>query len=314
MSTGNEPSLLVVGECMMELLSDGNGYRRAFAGDVYNTAVYAKRRQSRIDVQILTAVGDDAVSDAMIAQWDGDGIGHRLVMTSEAAHPGIYAVSTDANGERSFTYWRRQSAATEFMSLMTTDVRSQIAAFTHVYCSGITLAILPEEDKEAFLCLLAELRQAGQTIAFDPNYRAKLWHNSEHAAHWLTRAYRLADIALPGIADHRELYGQQNSEEIMAFLQGLDIQEIVLKAGQDGLFGYQQGNERVQQPVMQDQHPKDTTGAGDSFAGTYLAERMLGLPMTQALQSAAKVARLVIQHRGAIVDAEVYRKELPWPS
>ena len=78
-------SLLVVGECMMELAGEGDSYARSFAGDTYNSAVYAKRRHSSLDVQILTAVGADPISQAMVAQWDRDQVGHSLVGVSEIA-------------------------------------------------------------------------------------------------------------------------------------------------------------------------------------------------------------------------------------
>lgn len=301
-------SLLVIGECMMELSGEGNSYARAFAGDTYNCAVYAKRRHEDIDVQILTAIGSDPVSQAMVAQWDRDHIGHSLVMTSESAHPGIYAISTDDDGERSFTYWRRDSAATEFMSLMSEDTRRGIGQFDWIFFSGITLAILSDEDKAAFIDLIAACREQGKTIAFDPNYRAVLWRNTDHATRWLTEAYRLTDVALPGLADHNEIFGHRSSEDVRAFLQDLRIGEIVLKADTAGIYGYLRGQDPVHLATTAERNPKDTTGAGDSFAGTYLAERLVGVSMPDAIRSAIRMARLVVQHHGAIIDRVLYRK------
>ena len=311
MSAETGRSLLVIGECMMELSGDGNSYARAFAGDTYNCAVYAKRRHQDIDVQILTAIGSDPVSKAMVAQWDRDHIGHSLVMISDNAHPGIYAVSTDDNGERSFTYWRKDSAATELMSLMSEGTCRGIAQFNWIFFSGITLAILADEDKAAFLALIAALKEQGKIIAFDPNYRAVLWRNKDHATHWLTEAYRLTDVALPGLADHNEIFGHQGSEDVRAFLQDLQIGEIVLKADAAGIYGYLQGQDPVHLATTAARNPKDTTGAGDSFAGTYLAERIMGASMPDAIRSAIRMASLVVQHHGAIIDPALCCKSLP---
>lgn len=308
MPRSNNKSLLVIGECMMELAEDGDAYKRAFAGDTYNSAVYAKRRHEGLDVQILTAVGRDPISKAMRAQWDRDRIGHGLVATSESAHPGIYAISTDESGERSFSYWRKASAATEFMSLMTRKTRRALTRFDCIYFSGITLAILPDEDKAALLTLMGELDDQGTAIAFDPNYRAVLWQDVEQAKEWLTHAYSVTNIALPGLADHQAVFGHQDAEDVSGFLQHLCVDEIVLKAEGAGVFGYQNGQEPVHQAFTPQPNPRDTTGAGDSFAGTYLAERLAGASMPQAMQSAAKVASLVVQHRGAIVDEGIYRE------
>ena len=301
-------SLLVIGECMMELTGDGDSYDRAFAGDAYNCGVYAKRRHEDIDVQILTAVGSDPISEAMVAQWDRDRIGHSLVMTSAAAHPGIYAISADDDGERVFTYWRKDSAATELMSLMDEAAGRGIAQFNWIFFSGITLAILADEDKAAFLALMADLKEQGKTIAFDPNYRAVLWRDIDHATRWLTEAYQLTDIALPGLADHRDLFGHRKSEDVRTFLQDLQVGEIVLKADAAGIYGYLRGRNPVHLATTTERHPKDTTGAGDSFAGTYLAERLVGASMPDAIRSAINVASLVVRHPGAIVDQALYRR------
>lgn len=295
----------------MELSGDDNTYQRTFAGDTYNTAVYAKRCHDHLDVQMLTAIGTDPISEAMLAQWDKDQVGHDLVMLSSDAHPGIYAISTDQRGERSFTYWRKYSAAVELMSLMTDDIRQKVKQFHTIYFSGISLAILSEHDKAALLDLIADLKAQGSTIAFDPNYRAALWQDAHYARQWLTRAYRLADIAFPGLADHREIYGHDSREVVAACLQELGVPEIVLKADDAGVLGYLHGQDPVHQSVRLDSHPKDTTGAGDSFAGTYLAERLVGASMSTAIRSASAVAGLVVQHHGAIIDSALYRNVFP---
>ena len=308
MPTETARSLLVIGECMMELSGDGDSYARAFAGDTYNCAVYAKRRHGDINVEILTAIGSDPVSKAMVDQWDRDHIGHSLVMTSESAHPGIYAISTDDDGERSFTYWRKNSAATELMSLMGEDACRAIARFNWIFFSGITLAILTDEDKAAFLALISALKEQGKTIAFDPNYRAVLWHDTGHATHWITEAYRLTDVALPGLSDHKEIFGHRSSKDVRTFLQDFQIREIVLKADAAGVYGYLRNQDPVHLTTTTDRYPKDTTGAGDSFAGTYLADRLVGASMPDAIRNATKIASLVVQHPGAIIDPQLYRK------
>jgi 2-dehydro-3-deoxygluconokinase len=48
--------------------------------------------------------------------------------------------------------------------------------------------------------------------------------------------------------------------------------------------------------------PVDTTGAGDSFNGTYLAARLTGESPEAAARRAHAVAGKVIRHYGALVD------------
>ena len=47
----------------------------------------------------------------MKARWQADGIDTRYVLTDPARQPGLYLIQLDAAGERTFLYWRNQSAA-----------------------------------------------------------------------------------------------------------------------------------------------------------------------------------------------------------
>ena len=50
---------------------------------------------------------------------------------------------------------------------------------------------------------------------------------------------------------------------------------------------------------------------GNAFNESYLAERLLDVPMIQAIRAADKVASLVVKHRGAIIDPLTYSNALP---
>ena len=65
-----------IGECMIELKQAGGGlYSRGYGGDTLNTAVYLARLG--VEVDYITALGDDPLSDEMIAGWAGGGRRHR---------------------------------------------------------------------------------------------------------------------------------------------------------------------------------------------------------------------------------------------
>ena len=105
-------SFLALGECMVELAQTGdNLYRRGFAGDTFNTAWYA-RRLLPADWQVSygTCLGKDAVSDEMLAFFDAQRINTDSVRRLNDRTVGLYMISLNA-GERSFSYWRSQSAA-----------------------------------------------------------------------------------------------------------------------------------------------------------------------------------------------------------
>src|SRR5258708_22769680 len=105
-----------IGECMVELRQAPRGlYSRSFGGDTLNTAVYLARLDVKVDY--LTALGDDALSDEMIAAWTAEGVGTRRVLRLPGKLPGLYMIQTDAGGERPFFHLRENSAAPRAIEL-----------------------------------------------------------------------------------------------------------------------------------------------------------------------------------------------------
>ena len=130
-----------IGECMIELKqADGGLYSRGYGGDTLNTAVYLARLG--VGVDYLTALGDDPMSDEMIAGWRAEGVGTGRVMRIRGKLPGIYLIRTDERGERRFFHWRENSAARSLMDLPeTTDILNSLASYDVVYFSAITLSL-----------------------------------------------------------------------------------------------------------------------------------------------------------------------------
>ncbi|QJQ99140.1 ribokinase [Halomonas sp. PGE1] len=85
--------------------------------------------------------------------------------------------------------------------------------------------------------------------------------------------------------------------------------EVVLTLGGEGAW-YQQGDQRLHQPALP-VRAVDTTGAGDTFIGYFMAALQAALPVGDCLRRAASAAALAVQRPGAAesipVVAEVER-------
>ncbi len=296
-----------IGECMAELSQAGDGLlRQAFAGDTYNSAVYLKRTFSQCDVQFISGLGTDSISQAMLDSATAEQVGTELIGRTDKLTIGLYQIHTDPQGERSFTYWRSNSAARQTLSLMNKDAKHALCSMDMVMFSGITLAILPPPEREALWALLDNLKQANVKLVFDINYRPALWTNRTEAQQSVKRGIEYADILLPGVEDFSQLFELTKLPDIMAFCQAGGATEIVLKNGAQEVHLYGDDSARTVtiEPVKK---VVDTTSAGDAFNGVYLGARLSGFTMEQATQQAAACAGFVIQHRGAIVDASQYQ-------
>jgi 2-dehydro-3-deoxygluconokinase len=292
-----------IGECMVELRTiDGDSFARSYAGDVYNTAVYLKRSLPEASVQFLSATGDDAMSRSMRAAWRAHDIDDSLAFTVKGGSPGLYLIETDAAGERRFQYWRNDSAARRWLTLLLAHGESVLAGADIVYISGIALAILRPEERLHAIEMLRRLRGRVGHIAFDPNVRAALWENRETAAATISAALAASDAALPSTEDLRWLFDIQAPAQQMELLQENGVQEMAITLGPNGCL-VSDGKTRTLIPCPNAPSVVDTSGAGDSFNGAYLAKRLQGGSPLQAAHAGLAVASRVVTHAGAIVPA-----------
>jgi 2-dehydro-3-deoxygluconokinase len=286
-----------IGECMLELSGRaGDGWRMGFAGDTFNTLWALHALGGMRPASYVSAFGDDPFSRDQIAFFAEHGIGIGASPVIAGARPGLYAI-TLTGAERSFTYWRADAAARQLASdpdALTKSLEDQAL----VYFSGITLAILDGHARRTLLAAVAAARSAGALIAFDPNYRPRLWSDPKDARSAIADAMAVADIALPTFPDEQALFGDDDPAATAERL-ARQVGEIVIKNGEAPALVLAGGqSERV--PAVHVPTPVDTTGAGDSFNGGYLAARLAGHAPGEAARRAHRVAAAVVQVRGAL--------------
>lgn len=296
-----------VGECMIELRHvDDETLALGFGGDTLNTAVYLARcgRGNGIEVDYVTAVGDDPYSRAMIEWWRRENVGTDHVARIRGRHPGLYLIRTDDMGERSFTYYRSESAAREMFRTCGVRLDETLHGYDLIYLSGITLSILDAPSRERLWTVLDAVRAAGGRVAFDTNYRPWGWPDERAARVAVERTLERTDIALPTLDDERQLFGDTDEEACVRRHQSLGCQEVAVKLGADGTFvATQTGRWRV--PAARADRVVDTTAAGDAFNAAYLAVRLGGGTPESAATEGNRLAAVVIAHAGAVIPRAV---------
>lgn len=294
-----------VGECMLELSGTGDGnWKLGYAGDTFNTLWTLRALVGpETPTDYVSAFGDDPFSEQQIAFLNENRIGIGTSPRLQGARPGLYAITLNG-AERSFTYWRNDAAARQLAS-DPAALAANIEGRALVYFSGITLAILEPDARKVLISALSEARGEDRLIAFDPNYRPRLWKSPQEARQAFDAALSVADIALPTFPDEETLYGDANLGATVARLRDAGVPEAAVKNGdQPALVSDGAGFIEVPGVTVQ---AVDTTGAGDSFNGAYLAARLAGVPPVEAAERAHRVAAAVVQVRGALAPFDTLR-------
>ncbi|GAK69039.1 2-dehydro-3-deoxygluconokinase [Agrobacterium rubi TR3 = NBRC 13261] len=293
---------------MVELSQAGDGLlRKGFAGDTLNTAWYARAcLPSDWTVDYFTALGDDPLSQEMLDFIDHAGILTSNISRIKGGTPGLYLINLK-DGERTFSYWRNTSAARQ-LAADADHLRGTIEAADVIYFSGITLAILA--TPLAIDTFLAELRRAkafGKQVVFDPNIRPRLWTDKNTMLKTITDGARAATLVMPSFDDEAGNFGDANIDATITRYRDLGVTNVVVKDGANGATLDFNG-QRSQAPAVQAAKVVDTTSAGDSFNGAFLAKWVSGSMPQKAAVFAAKAASTVIGHHGALIDHDLLPK------
>ena len=110
----------------------------------------------------------------------------------------------------------------------------RLADFDLVYLSAITLAILEPEARAALAEFLAGFRSGGGKVAFDSNYRPRLWPDVATARAEVARFWALTDVGLPSLDDELALYGEAGETDVLARLAAAGVARGALKRGAEG--------------------------------------------------------------------------------
>lgn len=303
----SHPRIALIGECMIELQQHASGtLQQSFGGDTLNTAVYMSRVLGHgAQVDYVTALGDDSFSDAMCQGWEQEGIGLSRVQRLPGRLPGLYCIQTDPCGERRFLYWRNEAAVRDCFTTAQADaILGALLDYDLLYLSGVTLAVLGEEGRQRLFTALAQARVRGTRVAFDNNYRPRLWASVEQAREAYRACLAHVDAALLTEEDEQALFGYAESEQLLSAYRELGISEVVVKRGSQSCL-VESGGERFEISARQVERVIDSTAAGDSFSAAYLSTRLRGGSPVQAAEAGHRLASVVIQHPGALIPKSV---------
>lgn len=287
--------LLAAGETMAmvapveaEPVADARLFRVDAGGAESNVAAHVAALGARS--RWVSRLGDDPLGRRVAAQLAARGVDVSGVVFDAAHRTGLY-VKDPGHGVH---YYRDGSAASFLDPADAEAVDLDDVAIVHV--SGITAALTGTAP--AFLdALIERARAAGASVSFDVNHRAALWTAAD-AAPVLDALARRADIVFVGRDEAETLWQTTDAASVRALFP--EVAELVVKDGDVGATVFSADGEVFVPALVVE--VVEAVGAGDAFAGGYLAARLAGAVPAERIAAGHARAALTLQTTGDSVD------------
>ncbi len=222
-----------------------------------------------------------------------EGVDASTVIQRDDRPTAVYFVTHSAAGH-AFLHYRAGSAAAGFGPA---DVPiAAIRTARMLYASGISQGI-SDSAADAVFAAIDVARASGVAVAYDTNYRPRLWP-PRRAAAIIHAAVAQADYALPSFDDVTTLTGIADPDAALDFYLRLGPKVVALKMGETGAYVATAAS-RYRLPAFAVRHV-DATGAGDTFCGSFLARILAGDDPIAAARYASVAAALKCTGFGAV--------------
>ena len=256
-------------------------------GDAANNAIVMSRLGVHVD--FVGAVGRDDFGDYLEKKLKGQGLAHvSLARKSEPTSSCIVSIFPD--GEHSFIFSPGANKALTVEDIPQSFLED--AGFLHV---GSTFC-LDSLDGRPMGGLFKMARAKGIHTSFDIGATCP-----EKVPDLVKYILPFTSMALPSLAEAQNVTGQTRAEDCAKALIDLGVEKAVIKSGSRGACVHDGSRtfwaEAFKVPVV------DTTGAGDTFVGAFLAALSRGEPIEQCARFANAASALCVQAVGATAGA-----------
>lgn len=252
----------VLGDAVVDLLPDGAGrLLQCPGGAPANVAVGISRLGGKS--AFIGRVGDDPFGHFMAQTLQAEQVDTQYLTFDPQQRTSTVVVALDEQGERTFTFMVRPSADL-FLSQNNLPVMAA-NEWLHV-CS---IALSAEPSRSTTFAAMAQIRQAGGRVSFDPNIREDLWPDPVLLRECLGKALALADVVKLSeeeLAFIMASPGAPESPEALAAYYHIPL--LLVTQGRAGVMACFGG--AVQHYPAQVVESIDTTGAGDAFVAGLL--------------------------------------------
>ncbi len=222
-----------------------------------------------VDASFIGQVGDDHWGHFLKSVLDEKKVDTSALLLSKDYLTTLAMVHLAENGERSFSFYRKEGA--DVMIKMNQGFKDKIDEANVFHLGSVSMSDEPSRST-SFDCL-NYAKTKGKIVSYDPNLRELLWRDLSEAKKQILKGMQYADIVK---VSEEELYFLTNEKDdekaAQQLMDAYPISILLVTYGAEGCavcshFKFTKVAPFKVQAV-------DTTGAGDGFFGAFLAKTL----------------------------------------
>lgn len=290
--------ILSIGEILADLIgekeNDGLSIQAFCGGAPFNVAVNAK--QSGAKVVFIGRVGKDPIGKFVTEFAEKVGF-DKLDIQVDKERNTTLAFVTLTDGERDFAFFRHDTAD---FNICAEEIDLNAYDGLNIVHIG-SLMLSEERGREFATAMVKKIKKANKTFSFDVNFRMDLFDDLQQAIKAYKPYIDEADILKFSDDEILAYTGEQDLNAAISKVNKKDRLLLVTLGKRGSMYVYNGLSGVV---ATEKVTPVDTTGAGDAFFGTVLAE-LDGKEFTKenienALIKGNKAGAKATQFKGAI--------------
>lgn len=262
--------VISIGEALIDFIPNQKGcelknvlgFERVAGGAPANVSAVVAKLGGKSN--FISKLGKDAFGNHIIEVLKEANVNVDYVLRSDKANTGLAFVSLKEDGNRDFSFYRNPSAD---MLLEESEVKKEWFEDCHSmhFCS-VDLIECPM--KYAHKKAIEFALENKSIISFDPNVRLPLWDSEDACRDAIMEFLPLAHVVKISDEELEFVTGYDNMDEAKEVLFKGNVNMVLFTKGKDGAEAYTK--DRVVKIPGNIVEVVDTTGAGDSFIGSFL--------------------------------------------
>ena len=262
--------VISIGEALIDFIPNQKGcelkhvtgFERVVGGAPANVSAVVAKLGGKSN--FISKLGEDAFGDHIIEILKDANVNTDYILRTDKANTGLAFVSLKEDGNRDFSFYRNPSSD---MLLEESELKQEW--FEDCYCLHFCSVDLIEcPMKNTHKKAIEYALQNKSIISFDPNVKLPLWDSEESCRDAILEFLHLAHIVKISDEELEFITGYDTVDKAKEVLFNGNVKLVLFTKGKDGAEAHTK--DKIVKIPGNSVDVVDTTGAGDSFIGSFL--------------------------------------------